>query len=234
MPRATEKKFIASLTFVRDPSVSSSPHRTHRPTTHSLLCSAHLGGLNEQRYCAVTVQHVEIWREIASRNASIALILEDDAIFVPFFKEKFNRFIYTAIRTGALKVDRHACATPRANVSLDRWVNQDPAFVIGTCSLLRDRSLQPDVHNAAPRLTLHKEKFSRCSHAYILTSCSARALVRQIDTRKMTFQILDWLQTYLGKLSPTLQPFWLDPALVYQGSQCHDLDHVPSFNRSTP
>ena len=192
------------------------------------------GGDTEQRYCAVTVQHVELWREIAAMNSTIALILEDDAIFVPFFKEKFNRFIYTAVRTGTLKIGSHQCATPRANISANEWLNQDPAFVVGTCSGLHDETYLADKHDAPPRITTHKERFSRCSHAYILTSCSAKAMIKLIDSNKMRFQILDWLQTYLAEKSLTLQPFWLDPPLVHQGSQARDLDGILTFGRSTP
>jgi GR25 family glycosyltransferase involved in LPS biosynthesis len=193
-----------------------------------------LGGDNEQRYCAVTVQHVEVWREIAATNSTIALILEDDAIFVPFFKEKFNRFIYTAIRTGALKIGPEKCALPRSNISSNEWLNQDPAFQIGACAGIRDSTFPSNMHNATPRITTHKERFSRCSHAYILTSCSAKEMIRLIDAKEMSFQILDWLQTYLGEKSLTLQPFWLDPPLAYQGSQIRDLDGILTFGRSTP
>jgi hypothetical protein len=59
-------------------------------------------------------------------------------------------------------------------------------------------------------------------------------MIRLIDAKKMGFQILDWLQTYLGEVSFTLQPFWLDPPLAYQGSQCKDLDGVLTFGKSTP
>ena len=191
-----------------------------------------VGDATQQRYCAVTVQHVQIWHEIAASNSLLSLILEDDAIFVPFFKEKFDRFVYTAIRTGALKSDRRQCASPRANISANEWINQDPAFVIGACANLRDPSFSPTVHNVTPILSPHKEKFSRCSHAYVLTPCSAQALLRQMHVKKIRFHIIDWLQTYLGEVSATLQPFWLDPSIVYQGSQAHDLSGIPTFGRS--
>ena len=180
----------------------------------------------------MTIQHVQVWHEILTRNSTLSLILEDDAIFVPFFKEKFDRFVYTAIRTGALRIDDSHCATPRENISANEWINQDPAFVIGGCANLRDPSFPPDKHNATPLVSAHKEKFSRCSHAYVLTRCSAQALLRQMHLKKISFHIIDWLQTYLGKTSPTLQPFWLDPAIVYQGSQARDLSGVITFGRS--
>ena len=133
-----------------------------------------------------------------------------------------------------MKIGSHKCASPRANISANEWLNQDPAFVIGTCADIRDSTFSAAIHNATPRITAHKEKFSRCSHGYILTSCAAKEMIRLIDAQKMSFQILDWFQTYLGEKSLTLQPFWLDPPLIYQGSQCKDLDGILSFGRSTP
>jgi hypothetical protein len=117
------------------------------------------------------------------------------------FKGKLNRFIYTAIRTGALKTAPQQCASSRANVSANEWINQDPAFVIGPCSHIRDSTFPLNIHNGSLRISTHKERFSRCSHAYILTSCSAQEMIRFIDAKKMSFQILDWLQTYLGQIS---------------------------------
>lgn len=186
------------------------------------------------RYCGLTIKHIELWRHIAARNAPLSLILEDDAAFVPFFKEKFDRFVYTAIRTGALRIGPTQCATPRTNPSKNEWINQDPTFMIGTCHGRRDHSFQANQFNASPILSMHKNRLSRCAHAYLLTSCSARALIRQLEANKTEFLTLDRLQIRLGQLSPTLQPFWLDPPIVYQGSQVIDLDGIPSFRGSTP
>ncbi|CAF1470969.1 unnamed protein product [Adineta steineri] len=193
-----------------------------------------LGDESAHRYCALTMKHVEIWKEIANSSSVLSLILEDDAVFVPFFKEKFDRFVYTAIRTGALKTVPNKCASQHVNISVNEWIEQDPAFVIGSCVGLRDPSFPSNVSNAPPLLSTHKEKFSRCAHGYLLTSCSARALLKQMQAQKYKFLVIDWLQTYLGQLSPTLQPFWLDPSIVYQGNMVLDLDEIPSFRRSTP
>ena len=194
--------------------------------------SIYLGDVTQLRFCAVTMHHVKIWHQIAASNSTLSLVLEDDAIFVPFFKEKFDRFVYTAIRTGALKIDQTTCATNRSNISTNEWINQDPAFVIGTCSGLRDSTFPPNKHDAPPRLSTHKEKFSRCSHAYVLNRCSAQALLRQMYSKRIHFHIIDWLQTYLGETSPTLQPFWLDPGIAHQGSEATDLQSISTFSRS--
>lgn len=180
----------------------------------------------------MTMQHVQVWHRIAASSAPLSLVLEDDAVFVPFFKEKFDRFVYTAIRTGALNTNTDKCATPRHNASANEWLNQDPIFEVGACANLRDASFPPEDGTATPRLSLHKERCSRCSHGYALTPCSAQALLRTMFAKKMGFHIIDWLQIHLAQISATLQPFWLDPALVYQGSQALDFNKLPTFGRS--
>ena len=196
------------------------------------LTPGRIGDATQQRYCAVTVHHVKIWHKIAASNATLSLVLEDDAIFVPFFKEKFDRFVYTAIRTGALKIDQTHCASARSNISANEWFNQDPTFVIGACANLRDATFPPEKPDAPPRLSMHRERFSRCSHAYVLSRCSAQALLRQMHVKRMPFHIIDWLMIYLGEQSPTVQSFWLDPGIAYQGSQAVDLHNVSTFMRS--
>ncbi len=77
-----------------------------------------LGRQREQRLCSLTMKHIDIWHDIVARNSSLSLIFEDDAVFVPNFREKFDRTIYTAIRTGALKIGGLAhCVTNEPHLS---------------------------------------------------------------------------------------------------------------------
>ncbi|CAF4340762.1 unnamed protein product, partial [Rotaria magnacalcarata] len=82
-------------------------------------------------------------------------------------------------------------------------------------------------------LSTHKSNPSRCTHAYLLTSCSAQALVNQIQAQKNDFWPSDFMQNMLFPLSSTLQSFWMDPPLVYQGNQVFDLDNLSSFREQT-
>jgi hypothetical protein len=50
------------------------------------------------------MEDVDISSDIVQQNLSFALILEDNAVFVPAFCEKLNRTIFTAIRTGTLRI----------------------------------------------------------------------------------------------------------------------------------
>jgi GR25 family glycosyltransferase involved in LPS biosynthesis len=182
------------------------------------------------------MEHIDIWYDIIARNSSLSLILEDDAVFVSNFPEKFNRTIYTAIRTGALKIGGLSqCMTDKLHLSTNsnEWFQQDPMIVIGSCMQIYDSAFAKHQRNASPMLSTHKESASRCSHAYLLTACSAEALLRQIAARKTTFLQSDLLLNSLVVASPTLQSFWLDPPIVYQGNRIIDLDGIPSFTRTT-
>ena len=106
-------------------------------------------------------------------------------------------------------------------------------IVIGTCFNFHDQSFHKYLSNAPPLLSTHKSNPSRCTHAYLLTSCSAQALIDQIQTQKNDFWPSDFMQNHLFRLSPTLQSFWMDPPLAYQGNQVIDLDQLASFKIQT-
>ncbi|CAF3493650.1 unnamed protein product [Rotaria sp. Silwood2] len=179
------------------------------------------------------MEHVDLWYEMSERKVQLGLILEDDAIFVPFFKEKFTRMIYAAIQSGALRIDGTCIEPEQHRASDDEWVNQNPMIVIGTCLNLHGKYFRKHFSNAPPLLSTHKSESSRCTHAYLLTSCSARALVDQIQAQKNDFLPPDHMQNILFSLSSTLQSFWMDPPLVYQGNQVIDLDQLPTFRLHT-
>jgi GR25 family glycosyltransferase involved in LPS biosynthesis len=182
------------------------------------------------------MEHVDIWHDIVIRNSSLSLILEDDAVFVPNFREKFDRTIYTAIRTGALRIDGLTqCKKDKMYVlkNSNEWVEQDPMIVIGSCFQRHDPAFEKNRTNAKPMLSTHKEQSSRCSHAYLLTACTAQALIDEIAARKYKLLGSDYMLNVLIAASPTIQSFWLDPPIVYQGNYITDLDGIPSFTRTT-
>ena len=187
----------------------------------------------QQRKCALAMKHADVWYEMAERKIPLGLILEDDAIFVPFFKEKLTRMILAARRSGALRLNG-SCAESKDNViSEDEWIDQNPMFVIGTCFNLHGDAFESHSSRARPVLTTHKSNPSRCTHAYLLTSCSAQAMVDQIHAKSNDFWPSDFMQNHLFPASPTLQSFWMDPPLVYQGNQVTDLDNINTFKKQT-
>jgi len=184
---------------------------------------------NQQRKCAVTMEHVDIWYEMAEEKVGLGLIIEDDAIFVPFFKEKLTRMISAAINEGILRINGTCIKSKEKSISNDERINQNPMIVIGTCFNFHGQQFQSHLLNPLPILSTHKSNSSRCSHAYLLTSCSSESLVNQIQSQKNDFWPSDFLQNNLFRLSSTLQSFWLDPPLSYQGNQVIDLDNLKTF-----
>ena len=179
------------------------------------------------------MKHADVWYEMAEQKIGLGLILEDDAIFVPFFKEKFTRMIYAAINSGILRMNR-TCVMPKNKpISDDERIYQNPMIVIGKCYQFHGQHFQRQLMNASPILSTHKAKSSRCTHAYLLTSCSAQALVDQIHVRKNDFWPSDFMQNYLFASSPTLQSFWMDPPLSYQRNQVTDLENIETFKKKT-
>lgn len=143
-----------------------------------------------KRQCAITMEHIDIWHDIVARNSSLSLIFEDDAVVVSNFAEKFNRTIYTAVRAGVLKFGGSSqCVNDRSNLPMnnDERIEQDPIIFIGSCMQLHDNRFPKYQSNAMPLLSTHKQSASRCTHAYLLTACSVRALLRQISIRKNFF-----------------------------------------------
>ncbi|CAF1140284.1 unnamed protein product [Adineta ricciae] len=188
---------------------------------------------DQQRRCAITMEHVDTWYEIAKLNIRLALILEDDVIFVPYFKEKLLRMISTLFRTGALHFNKTCLTRKQKQIASNEWIDQNPMFVIGTCFQFHDEHFQKSSPYAFPLLSTQKFNASRCTHAYLLTPCSARALIEELQMQKNDFQNSDFLQNYLFRLSSTLQSFWMDPPLAYQGNQIHDYDHIKTFRSQT-
>jgi len=180
------------------------------------------------------MKHLEAWHDIIMRELPLALILEDDPLFVPFFKEKLNRIIYNAIRTGALRIKKPCFTRPAARIANNEWIRQEPMFVIGTCFDFHDVTFfQKSNRSAQPMLTTHKQSPTRCAHAYMLTACSARALIEQISLNYIETDTPDFVLNFLVNASTILQSFWVDPPLVYQGNRVDkDLDQIPTFKET--
>ena len=139
--------------------------------------------------------------------------------------------ISAALRSGALRLNGTCAESRGKKIADDEWINQNPMFVIGSCFNFHGSTFEQSSSRARPVLTTHKSNPSRCTHAYLLTSCSAQALVDQIQAKKNVFRASDFMQNHLFPASPTLQSFWMDPPLVYQGNQVTDLDNVRTFKK---
>jgi GR25 family glycosyltransferase involved in LPS biosynthesis len=163
------------------------------------------------------MEHIELWHEIASKNFSLTLIFEDDVIFVPFFREKFNCFVHEALQ-GDVSITSHS---------------QQSMLVIGGCLGFHDQAFNSNQVDAAPVISVHKTNASRCSHAYSLTSSSARMLIDEIKRHKNSFTGSDIFLRDMFARSATLISLWLDPPLAYQGNQISDLDSIVLFKNKS-
>ena len=59
------------------------------------------------------MKHADVWYEMAERKVRLGLILEDDVIFVPFFKEKLTRMISCCSPQWCLASERDLCRVER-------------------------------------------------------------------------------------------------------------------------
>ena len=188
---------------------------------------------DQKRKCSLAMKHADVWYEMAEKNVRLGLILEDDALFVPFFKEKFTRMIYAGLSSGILRLNSSCVKPTGQHISNDERINQNPMIVVGVCFNFRGRDFQSNLINPPPVFSTQKSNPSRCTHAYLLTSCSAEALVYQIKATKNDFWPSDFMQNSFFPASPTLQAFWMDPPLAYQGNHVTDLDNITSFKVQT-
>ncbi len=175
------------------------------------------GGSEQTRQCAVTMEHVELWHEIALQNFSLTLIFEDDVIFVPFFRKKFNCFVQQALHNSV----------STSNDSLQTML------VIGGCFGFHDQAFNSNQADGVPVISVHKTNASRCSHAYSLSSNTAKMLVNEIKRRKNSFSGSDIFIRDMFARSATLVSLWLDPPLVYQGNQITNLDNISLFKNKS-
>ncbi len=98
------------------------------------------------------------------------------------------------------------CIKFKEEVILDvERINENAMIVIGTCFNFYSQYFQSSLSDAPPFLSTQKSNSSRCTHPYLLTSCSAQALVHQIHLQKNDFLPSDDMQNDLFRLSGRLQ-----------------------------
>ena len=170
-------------------------------------------GTEQARQCAVTMEHVELWYCMATKNFSLTLILEDDVILVPYFTQKFNCFIRKVFEADT------AVTSNKGHEML----------AVGSCMNFHGEAFRYMQHNSTPFISSQKTNASRCSHAYTLTSRWARMLADEVKRLKNSFAASDIFLRNMYARSDTLKSLWLDPPLAYQGNQIYNLDNVDVF-----
>ena len=163
------------------------------------------------------MEHVDLWYEIASAHYSLVVIFEDDVIFVPFFKEKFNCLMHDALKIADLTAEQ----------------DHQSMFVFGGCLEFHSTAFESKHSGAIPVISLQRKNASRCSHAYALSSNTAKMLVNEIKRLKNVFTGSDIFLRKVFARSSSLDSLWFDPPLAYQGNQIQSLtDFSTLINKS--
>ncbi len=178
--------------------------------------------------CAVVMEHIDAWYSIAKRNLSFALIVEDDVAFVPFLKEKFNRFMSEAAQRNLIKVDKNQNNCSKfensENITMDELLKNpiltEGVFHFGRCLNIQTPGLNSSTLLEAPKFTPYRNYYcGRCAHMYGMTHCAAKMMIDALYNIPTKYQWADWLINYIITKSPKLIGWWTDPPLGYQTSQ---------------
>ena len=188
--------------------------------------------------CATVIEHIDTWYSIAKRNLTFVLVLEDDVVFVPFLKEKFNRFMSEAVKRKLIKVDQHqtVCSSFEniENVTIDELLKNpiltEGIFHFGTCLNLQTPGVKPYSFIDVPRISPYRKYYcGRCGHMYGMSHCAAKMMITALHKIPTRFQWTDWLINHIIVNSPKLIGWWTDPPLGYQTGKIEpicELDHT--------
>ena len=116
------------------------------------LCELYILDKEQQLRCALPMMHVNNWNLMSKRKIPPSLILEDDAIFVSYFKQKWISIIYSVFHYGILCINA-TCLRPKTkSVSDDCYWNMFN---------LHSQHFQNHLSNTPPLLTTYKLDASR-------------------------------------------------------------------------
>lgn len=185
--------------------------------------------------CATVMEHIDSWYSIAERNLSFALILEDDVAFVPFLKEKFNRFMSEAAKLKLIKVgpNQNECATfeDSKNLTMDQLLKNpiltEGIFNFGSCFDAATHFRNTTGLLQVPSfISYRRYHYGRCAHMYGMTHCAAKMMINTLQKSTTRYQWADWLMNYIITESPNLIGWWPYPPLGYQIYDTHVLDKL--------
>jgi GR25 family glycosyltransferase involved in LPS biosynthesis len=188
--------------------------------------------------CAVVIEHIDAWYSIAEGNLSFALILEDDVAFVPFLKEKFNRFMAEAVKLELIKVGKNQndCSDfiNSKNITMDQLLKNpiltEGVFHFGKCLNIPTPGMNSDNLSEVPRFSPYRNySCGRCAHMYGMTHCAAKMMINALHKFPTRYQWADWLINHIITNSPKLISWWTDPPLGYQTSQIEVIGELSSL-----
>ena len=178
--------------------------------------------------CSTVTQHVNAWYSIAERNLSFALILEEDMVFVPFLKEKFNRFVSEAVKLHLIKVSNNQNDCASFSDDEDYTISQmlktpvltEGVFHFGKCMNVINRRIKSNNLKEVPRFIPYRSYSNgHCAHMYGMTHCAAKMMIKALSKFPRRSQCAGGLINHLITSSPKLIGWWTDPPLGYPASK---------------
>jgi hypothetical protein len=156
-------------------------------------------------YVSSGMKHVEALRRIVANNHSVALILEDDAVLVPNFREKLSGYLEQLAATDpdwglvCLGAGLSQCkgiteckTRPRgSNVYRKLWKSGTPSYQVSTGNVMR------------------------YADAYLVTLAAAKRIYERI--LPMAFIYDAQVAHLVNELD--IRAYWVQPPLVAQGSE---------------
>ena len=188
--------------------------------------------------CSAVTQHVDAWYSIAKRNLSFALILEEDMVFVPFLKEKFNRFISEAVKLHLIKVSNNQNDCASFSDEEDYTISQmlktpiltEGVFHFGKCTDIINPHITSNNLKEVPRFIPYRNYSNgHCAHMYGMTHCAAKMMIKTLSKFPRRSQCTGRLINQLITNSPKLIGWWTDPPLGYPASKIDTIGKLDPF-----
>jgi hypothetical protein len=165
---------------------------------------------NHKEYSVGETNREAILSPMASDD-NILLILEDDAIFVPFFKQKMLLTFASLPPAAPWIVWIGGCL----NAHSDTWNNN-------TIKISYPLPLNLTGINFLPFLELKPIYNSRCTTGYALNKAGARLILEEMEknAKRSRYRPIDrQLSFVLEHLQGRIQSFWSEPVLSYQSNK---------------
>ena len=142
---------------------------------------------------------------------SILLIMEDDAIFVPFFKQKLMQILATLSHIEPWIVWIGGCCNLNNDVTVNHTLSIRAKF----------NFKMPGIH-FTPFLELKPTWNSRCMTAYAMNKMGARVILNGLSERAKTshYSPIDVeMRHILGHSKNKILSYWSEPILSYQSNK---------------
>ena len=173
---------------------------------------------------AVFIEHSEIHNEYAIRGSglekwlppltsesSVMITLEDDAIFVPFFKEKLILTIHALPKDFPWIVWIGGCLNCHDDLPNNKTITIKSSYELNATGI-----------EFLPFLELKPNWGARCTTGYAVNKMGARVLLEEFEriAKSNHYMPIDrHLDFVLKQISTKMMSFWSEPVLAYQSNK---------------